>query len=127
MKPVLLAEGYTFPEAPRWHAGLGHFVVSDIDRGQVFAVTPDGRRRLLYQGPDWVSGTAFEGSTHLLVTHARSRSLVRIRLDAPEVRQRLERRPGDALDASARTSPLRADNLAYVIYTSGSTGRPKGV
>ena len=86
LKPVVLADGYTFPEAPRWHAGLGHYVVSDIDRGQVFAVTPDGRRRLLYQGPDWVSGTAFEGDTHLLVTNARSRTLVRIRLDAPDAK-----------------------------------------
>ncbi len=84
LKPVLLAEGYLFPEAPRWNARLGYFVVSDIDRGQVFAVTPDGQRRLLYQGPDWVSGTAFESDTHLLVTNARSRSLVRVPLDQPD-------------------------------------------
>lgn len=84
LKPVLLAEGYMFPEAPRWNARLGYYVVSDIDRGQVFAVTPDGQRRLLYQGPDWVSGTAFESDTSLLVTNARSRTLVRVRLDAPD-------------------------------------------
>ena len=104
MKPVLLAEGYTFPEAPRWHAGLGHFVVSDIDRGQVFAVTPDGRRRLLYQGPDWVSGTAFEGATHLLVTHARSRSLVRIRLDAPEA-------PAEMVASLAEIAPYGVNDM----------------
>ena len=83
LTPTCLAEGFTFPEAPRWHAGLGHFVVSDIDRGQVFAVTPEGARRLLYQGPDWVSGTAFDGDTHLLITNARSRTLVRISLTDP--------------------------------------------
>jgi sugar lactone lactonase YvrE len=83
-KPLLLAEGYMFPEAPRWHARLGCYVVSDIDRGQVFAVSPSGERRQLYQGPDWVSGTAFESDTTLLVTNARSRTLVRIRLDSPE-------------------------------------------
>ena len=44
LSPKRLAEGYLFPEAPRWHARLGYFVVSDIDRGQVFAVTPDGKR-----------------------------------------------------------------------------------
>jgi sugar lactone lactonase YvrE len=58
--------------------------VSDIDRGQVFAVSTDGQRQMVYQGPDWVSGTAFESDTSLLVTNARSRSLVRVHLDQPD-------------------------------------------
>lgn len=82
--PVLFAEGFLFPEAPRWHAGRGQFIVSDIDRGQVFAVSADGQRQQVYQGPDWVSGTAFENDKTLLVTNARSRGLVRIQLDQPD-------------------------------------------
>jgi sugar lactone lactonase YvrE len=82
--PTLFAEGFLFPEAPRWHAGRGQFFVSDIDRGQVFAVSADGQRQQAYQGPDWVSGTAFENEDTLLVTNARSRSLVRVRLDQPD-------------------------------------------
>ena len=82
--PTLFAEGYLFPEAPRWHAGRGQFFVSDIDRGQVFAVSTDGQCHQVYQGPDWVSGTAFEDDKTLLITNARSRSLVRVRLDQPD-------------------------------------------
>ena len=82
--PVLFAEGFLFPEAPRWHAGRGQLIVSDIDRGQVFAVSADGQRQQIYQGPDWVSGTAFESDTTLLVTNARSRGLVRVQLDQPD-------------------------------------------
>ena len=82
--PTLFAEGFLFPEAPRWHAGRGQFIVSDIDRGQVFAVSTDGQRQQVYQGPDWVSGTAFESDTTLLVTNARSRGLVRVHLDQPD-------------------------------------------
>ncbi|RDV02458.1 hypothetical protein DXH95_10780 [Sphingorhabdus pulchriflava] len=82
--PVLFAEGFLFPEAPRWHAGRGQFIVSDIDRGQVFAVSADGQRQQVYQGPDWVSGTAFENDKTLLVTNARSRGLVRVQLDQPD-------------------------------------------
>jgi len=82
--PVLFAEGFLFPEAPRWHVGRGQFIVSDIDRGQVFAVSTDGQRQQVYQGPDWVSGTAFENEKTLLVTNARSRSLVRVHLDQPD-------------------------------------------
>lgn len=83
--PVLFAEGFLFPEAPRWHAGLGAFIVTDIDRGQVLRISPEGQRQLIYQGPDWVSGTAFESDTALIVTNARSRSLARVRLDQPWV------------------------------------------
>ena len=82
--PSLFAEGFLFPEAPRWHAPRQQFFVSDIDRGQVFAVSPGGQRRQVYQGPDWVSGTAFENDATLLVTNARSRSLVRVHLDRPD-------------------------------------------
>lgn len=39
---------------------------------------------MVYQGPDWVSGTAFESDTALLVTNARSRTLVRVNLDRPD-------------------------------------------
>lgn len=81
--PSLFADGFLFPEAPRWHAGRQQFFVSDIDRGQVFAVSSDGQRHQVYQGPDWVSGTAFENDNTLLVTNARSRSLVRVKLDEP--------------------------------------------
>ena len=82
--PTLFVKGFLFPEAPRWHAGRGQFFVSDIDRGQVFAVSTDGQRQQVYQGPDWVSGTAFENDHTLLVTDARSRSLVRVHLDQPD-------------------------------------------
>ncbi len=82
--PTLFAEGFLFPEAPRWHAGRKQFFVSDIDRGQVFAISPDGQRQKVYQGPDWVSGTAFADDNTLLVTNARSRSLVRVNLDRPD-------------------------------------------
>lgn len=80
LRPNLLADGFLFPESPRWHARRGEFIVTDIDRGQVFSVSPDGRRRVLYQSPGWVSGTAFEDDQTLLVTHARDRALVRVRL-----------------------------------------------
>ncbi|GAA2069380.1 hypothetical protein GCM10009801_18910 [Streptomyces albiaxialis] len=48
-------------------------------------------------------------------------------LDAPDIRQSLERQPGDALHQRDRTAPLQPSHPAYVIYTSGSTGTPKGV
>lgn len=80
-KPNLLAEGFLFPEAPRWHRRGGHFLISDIDRGQVIELTLDGQRRLLYQAPCWVSGTAFADDETLIVTHATDRALVSVKLD----------------------------------------------
>ncbi|MFE9411577.1 non-ribosomal peptide synthase/polyketide synthase [Streptomyces sp. NPDC006704] len=47
-----------------------------------------------------------------------------LRLDDPEVRADLARRP--AAPARGQHRPL-PDSPAYAIYTSGSTGRPKGV
>ncbi|MEU5365834.1 amino acid adenylation domain-containing protein [Streptomyces sp. NPDC005925] len=48
---------------------------------------------------------------------------VRIVLDDPETRARVEAAPGDRAPAVA----LSVDHPAYLIYTSGSTGKPKGV
>ncbi len=102
--PKLFAEGFLFPEAPRWHAGRQQFFVSDIDRGQVFAVSPDGTRQQVYQGPDWVSGTAFEDDKTLLVTNARSRSLVRVHLDQPDA-------PADMIASLAEIAPYGINDM----------------
>lgn len=83
LTPTLLAEGFLFPESPRWHARRGHFLVSDIDRGQVIVVWPNGERRTLYQAPGWVSGMAFEDDETLILTFARDRKLVRVPLGRP--------------------------------------------
>jgi sugar lactone lactonase YvrE len=82
-QPKLLAEGFLFPEAPRWHARRGAFYVSDIDRGQILEVPLAGPRRLVYQAPGWVSGFAFADVETLVVTHAQERRLVAVRLDRP--------------------------------------------
>lgn len=102
--PVVFAEGFLFPEAPRWHAGRGQFFVSDIDRGQVFAVSIDGQRQQVYQGPDWVSGTAFESDKTVLVTNARSRSLVRVHLDQPDA-------PADMIASLAEIAPYGINDM----------------
>lgn len=79
-QPIIVAEGFLFPEAPRWHKRRGRFLLSDIDRGQVIELALDGQRRLLYQAPCWVSGTAFADDETLIVTHATDRALVRANL-----------------------------------------------
>ena len=104
LTPTLFADGFLFPEAPRWHAGRQQFFVSDIDRGQVFAVSPDGQRRQVYQGPDWVSGTAFGNDNTLLVTNARSRSLVRVHLDRPDA-------PAEMIASLAEIAPYGINDM----------------
>ena len=102
--PTLFAEGFLFPEAPRWHADRKQFFVSDIDRGQVFAISPDGQRQKVYQGPDWVSGTAFADDNTLLVTNARSRSLVRVNLDRPDA-------PAEMIASLAQIAPYGINDM----------------
>lgn len=102
--PTLFAEGFLFPEAPRWHADRKQFFVSDIDRGQVFAISPDGQRQKVYQGPDWVSGTAFADDNTLLVTNARSRSLVRVNLDRPDA-------PAEMIASLAEIAPYGINDM----------------
>ncbi|MEN9718263.1 MAG: hypothetical protein RIQ99_1141 [Pseudomonadota bacterium] len=109
LTPTVFAEGFLFPEAPRWHAGRQKFFVSDIDRGQVFAISPDGQRQQVYQGPDWVSGTAFENDQSLLVTNARSRSLVRVQLDQPDA-------PVEMIASLAEIAPYGINDM---VCTSG--------
>ncbi|MGD9964895.1 MAG: SMP-30/gluconolactonase/LRE family protein [Hyphomonadaceae bacterium] len=81
-KPKLLADGFLFPETPRWHKRRGRFLISDIDRGQIIELALDGQRRVLYQAPFWVSGTAFADDETLMVTHATDRALVRVNLES---------------------------------------------
>jgi sugar lactone lactonase YvrE len=108
LNPTLLGEGFLFPESPRWHARKGHFVISDIDRGQVIAVSPDGQRRTLYEAPGWVSGTAFGDDNTLIVTFARDRMLVRVHLD----------RPGAGFDTIASLAEVAAYGINDMIRSA---------
>ncbi len=83
-KPTLLADGFLFPETPRWHRARGNFLITDIDRGQVIEIALDGKKQIVYQAPDWVSGTAFLDENTLVVTHALKRDLVHVDLRKPE-------------------------------------------
>jgi sugar lactone lactonase YvrE len=83
-KPTVLAEGFLFPETPRWHKARGRFLITDIDRGQVIEISADGSKKVVYQAPDWVSGTAFVDEHTLVVTHALKRDLVHVDLRKPE-------------------------------------------
>ena len=84
--PTVLADGFLFPETPRWHKTRGAFLISDIDRGQVIEISLDGNKQVVYQAPDWVSGTAFVDENTLVVTHALKRDLVHVDLRKSEVR-----------------------------------------
>lgn len=82
--PVLAAEGFLFPEAPRWHGGRGEFLFSDIDRGVIHAWRPGSAPRRVYKHPGWISGSAFDGDKAMIVSAALQRQLYRVRLDDPD-------------------------------------------
>lgn len=79
-----VAQGFMFPESPRWHAGRGAFVFSDIARGEVHEWRPGAAPRCLYRHTGMVSGLAFESAERLLVCDARNCVLLRVELGSDE-------------------------------------------
>ncbi len=79
--PALVAEGFLFPESPRWHGGRGEFLFSDIDRGEIHAWRPGSVSRCVYRHPGWISGLAFAGDGAVLVSAALQRQLYRVPID----------------------------------------------
>ena len=75
-----VADGFMFPESPRWHVGRGAFVFSDIDRGEIHEWRPDAGSRRLYSHTGMISGLAFETADCVLVCDARECTLIRVDL-----------------------------------------------
>jgi sugar lactone lactonase YvrE len=72
-----VADGFTFPETPRWHAGRQAFYFVDIDRGKLFELK-DGRVRLLYQSQDWISGITFDDADGFFITAVNQRKILHL-------------------------------------------------
>lgn len=73
----LVADGYTFPETPRWHAGRQAFYFVDLDRGRLFELK-DGTPRLIYQAEDWLSGFAFDDEDGFFITQVNKRQILHL-------------------------------------------------
>lgn len=73
-KPTLLAEGFTFPESPRWKNNLLWF--SDIDEGRVKTIGLDGKCETVYEHHGPISGIGFNPNGDLLIASVFDRKLI---------------------------------------------------
>jgi sugar lactone lactonase YvrE len=75
----LLADGFMFLEAPRWHRD--RLYVSDFYTHLVHAFTPDGRSTVICEVPGQPSGLGFAPAGELLVVSMTDRRLLRLEGD----------------------------------------------
>ncbi|MBC2834517.1 SMP-30/gluconolactonase/LRE family protein [Paragemmobacter straminiformis] len=76
-RATLLADGFKFLEAPKWHDG--QLWVSDVFDNRVFALTPDGERREVCFVPARPSGQGFLPDGRHIVVSAADCRLVEVR------------------------------------------------
>jgi len=81
-EPVLLLDGLSFAEGPRWHEGRLWF--SDMHGGEVIAVDLDGRRETIARVPNSPSGIGFAADGTPIVVSMVDRRLMRIGPAGPE-------------------------------------------
>jgi sugar lactone lactonase YvrE len=72
----ILADGLSFPEGPRWHAGALWF--SDIHAHRVYRLEPDGTRKTVAEIDDRTSGIGFLPDGRLLVVSMLDRQLIAV-------------------------------------------------
>jgi sugar lactone lactonase YvrE len=105
---ALLADGFMFPEGPRWRDG--RLYVSDFFARCVVALAPDGTRETVCELDDQPSGLGFAPDGDLLVVAMRGRRLLRLHDgELHEVAQLGALAPGLANDMF-----VDADGGAYV-------------
>ena len=75
-KPVVLLDGLTFPEGPRWHDGRLWF--SDFYAHEVIAVDLRGNREHIIEVPGQPSGLGWTPNGQLLVVSMTDRRLLRL-------------------------------------------------
>lgn len=76
MTTTVLAEGFRFPEGPRWHDG--RLVFSDQHDRRVLAVDVDGRVETVVEVPECPSGLGWLPDGRLLVVSMHDRKLLRL-------------------------------------------------
>ena len=75
-QPVVLLDGLTFPEGPRWHGGRLWF--SDFYAHEVIAVDLQGNREHIIEVPGQPSGLGWTPNGQLLVVSMTDRRLLRL-------------------------------------------------
>lgn len=78
-KAELLADGFMFLEAPKWHQGL--LWVVDVFDHKIYAVSEDGRRERVIDLPGRPGGIGFLSDGALIVASAIDRKVFRIARD----------------------------------------------
>jgi sugar lactone lactonase YvrE len=76
MTTEVLAEGFRFPEGPRWHDG--RLVFSDQHDHRVVAVTVDGATETVVEVPECPSGLGWLPDGRMLVVSMQDRKLLRL-------------------------------------------------
>jgi len=77
VKPQILLDGLSFPEAPRWHQG--RLFLSDFYNHRVLAVGLDGKAETIAQVPQQPSGLGWTPDGDLLIVSMLDRRLLRLR------------------------------------------------
>ncbi|MFE6925468.1 SMP-30/gluconolactonase/LRE family protein [Nocardia sp. NPDC057663] len=69
-----MADGFTFPESPRWHAGRNAFYHVDVDEGEVWE-RKDEAGRLLHRFDGFISGLVFDDADGFFVSSLADRTV----------------------------------------------------
>jgi sugar lactone lactonase YvrE len=72
-----VADGFTFPEPPRWHAGRRAFYHVDIDEGEIWE-RGAASSRLLHRFDGFISGLTFDDADGFFVSSVMDRKVVHL-------------------------------------------------
>src|ERR1044071_5533040 len=116
---VLVGDGITFGEGPRWHDGKLWF--SDMHAQRVMKMDAQGRLETVVTVPNNPSGLGFDPQGRLLVVSMHDRRLLRLADGALEtVADMSELMPGDANDMVVDgTGRAFVGNFGFDLFAGG--------
>ncbi|MGE0136907.1 MAG: SMP-30/gluconolactonase/LRE family protein [Ilumatobacteraceae bacterium] len=81
----VVAEGFTFTETPRWHAGRQAWYFVDIDEGELWEMKDGVTRRLHSLNGDYLSGAVFDDADGFYLSSRSDRTILHLTncLDGP--------------------------------------------
>lgn len=118
-----LADDFIFLEGPKWRDG--HLWTSDVFDHKVYAIAPDGSRRIVCEVPNRPSGLGFLPNGTLIIVSALDKKLLRLDGDKTSVYADLSQHAAGpvndfAVDAAGR---IYVGNFGYD-YDAGEQPRP---